>query len=174
MYMAALSVLDSNVYPSQHTQFALLEAEKVIIPSKYADYTYVFSPDSAMELSKHTNINNHFIDLIDDKQPLYSLIYSLRPVELKTLKSNIETKLANGFIKPSKSSAATPILFIRKKDSSFQLFVNYRGLNNLTIKNWYPLSLIGKSLDCLGCAKHFTQLDLTNAYHQMQIQEGDK
>ena len=66
---------------------------------------------------------------------------------------------------------ARRILFIRKMDGSFRLCVNYRGLNNLTIKNRYPLPLIGKLLDRLGRTKCFTQLDLTNAYHRMQIRE---
>lgn len=53
-------------------------------------------------------------------------------------------------------------------------YVDYRDLNNLTIKIWYPLILIGKSLNPLDWAKQFTQIDLTNAYHQIKIKEGDK
>ena len=67
VYMAALSIVDSNVYPSWHAQIALLEAKKVTIPSKYADYTNVFSPNSTAELPEHTGINDHPIHLIDDK-----------------------------------------------------------------------------------------------------------
>ena len=95
-------------------------------------------------------------------------------MELETLKTYVKANLANSFIKPSKSPVGAPILFVRKKDSSLRLCVDYRGLNNLTIKNYYPLPLISESLDCLGCAKRFTQLDLTNVYHRMRIQEGDK
>ena len=95
-------------------------------------------------------------------------------MELETLKTYIETNLANGFIRPSKSPAGAPILFVRKSDGSLRLCVNYRGLNNLTIKNRYPLPLIGESLDQLGRAKRFTQLDLTSAYHRMRIKEGDE
>ena len=86
-------------------------------------------------------------------------------MELETLKAYIETNLANGFIKPSKSLAGAPILFDRKLDGSLRLYVDYRGLNNLTIKNLYPLPLIGESLDRLGRAKQFIQLDLTSAYY---------
>lgn len=68
----------------------------------------------------------------------------------------------------------SPILFVRKPDGSFRLYVDYLGLNNLTIKNRYPLPLIVESLNRLRRAKHFTQLDLTNAYHRMRIKEGDK
>ncbi len=90
-------------------------------------------------------------------------------MELETLKTYIETHLKTGFIRPSKSPADAPILFDKKPDGSLRLCVDYRGLNNLTIKNRYPLPLIGKSLDRLGRAKRFTQLDLTSAYHQMRI-----
>ena len=90
------------------------------------------------------------------------------------MKTYIKANLASGFIRPSKSPAGAPILFVRKKDDSLSLCINYKELNNLTIKNRYPLLLIGELLDCLGRAKHFTQLDLTNAYHQMRIRKGDK
>lgn len=95
-------------------------------------------------------------------------------MELETLKTDIEKNLASGYIRRLKSPAGAPILFVRKDDGSLRLCVDYRSLNNLTIKNRYPLPLIGESLDCLGRAKRFTQLDLTNAYHCMKIQEGDE
>lgn len=89
----------------------------------------------------------------------------LGPVELETFETYIKTNLANGFIRPSTSPAGTPILFIRTKDRILCLYVDYRGLNNLTYKKRYSLPLIGESFDRLGHAKHFTQLDLTNASH---------
>ena len=110
----------------------------------------------------------------DNKQPLYGPIYSLGPLEPETLKIYIKANLASSFIRFSKSPSGAPILFIQKKDGRLCLCVDYRGVNNLMIKNYDPLPLIGESLDCLGCAKRFTQLDLTNAYHQLRIREGDK
>ena len=95
-------------------------------------------------------------------------------MELETLKTYIKTNLANGFIQPSNSPAGAPILFVCKPDGSLRLCVDYRGLNNLTIKNRYPLPLIGESLNWLGQVKRFTQLDLTSAYHWMRIKEGDE
>ena len=86
----------------------------------------------------------------------------------------IETNLANGFIRPSKSPTSALILFERKLDSFFQLYINYQGLNNLTIKNRYLLSPIVELLDRLRIAKQFTQLDFINAYHQINICEKDK
>ena len=92
-------------------------------------------------------MNEHAIELEEGKQPPFGPIYSLGPVELETLKTYIETNLANGFIRPSKSLAGAPILFDRKPDGSLRLCVDYRGLNNITIKNRYLLPLIGESLD---------------------------
>ena len=165
-----------NVHPFWEPQISGLIAKKALtkVPAKYSDFADIFSPDLAFKLPKHTGINNHTIELVEGQQPLYGPIYSLGPVELETLKAYIETNLANKFIRPSKSPAGAPILFDRKSDSSLRLCVNYQGLNNLTIKNRYPLPLIGESLDRLRRAKQFTQLDLTSAYHQMRIRKGDK
>ena len=110
-------------------------------------------------------MNEHAIKLEEDKQPLFEPIYSLGPVELKTLKTYIESNLANGFIYLFKSPIKAPILFDKKPDRNLHLCVNYWDLNNIIIKNQYLLLLISKLLDWLGQAKRFTQLDLTNAYH---------
>ena len=145
-----------------------------LIPTEYFDFADIFPPELASELPEHTGINNHAIKLVNNRQPPYGLIYSLGPVELETLKTYIETNLKNGFIKSSKSPAGAPILFDKKPDGSLRLCVDYRGLNNLTIKNRYPLPLVGESLDRLGQARRFTQLDLTSAYHRMRIHERDE
>ncbi len=142
--------------------------------SKYTDFADVFSSKLVAELLEHIGINDYAIELVDDWQPPYDPIYSLGPVELETLKAYIKNNLANGFIKPSKSPTGAPIFFDKKPDNNLRLWVDYRGLNNLTLKNSYPLPLVGESLDQLGRAWYFIQLDLTNAYHQMRIREGDK
>ena len=153
---------------------ASLIAEKLQIPSEYSDFSNIFLEEKASILPEAIELNLHAIKLQEGQQPLYGPIYSLGPVELETLKTYIETNLANGFIWPLKSPAGALILFVGKPDGNFRLCVDYQGFNNLTIKNWYPLSLIGKSLDRLGKAKRFIQLDLTSAYHQMKIKESDK
>ncbi len=90
------------------------------------------------------------------------------------MKAYIKNDLASGFIRPFKSLAGALIFFDKKPDGSLRLCVDYRGLNNLTIKNWYPLPLVGESLDRLGQAQRFIQLDLTNPYYQMKIREGNE
>ena len=147
------------IHLSYRAQVALLISEKTGISTEYSNVSNIFSSDSVAELLEYIRINNHSIDLLDNKQPPYGLIYSLEPMELKILKTYIKPNLVSSFIKPSKSPADTQILFVRKKDSSLYLIVNYQGLNNLTIKNCYPLPFISESLDCSGYAKRFTQLD---------------
>ena len=166
--------LTPKIHPDREAQIASLLTEEVKIPDEYSDFTDVFSEEKALVLPERTELNEHAIDLEDGKQPPYGPIYSLGPVELETLKTYIETHLKTGFIRPSKSPAGAPILFDKKPDGSLRLCVDYWGLNNLTIKNRYPLPLIGESLDRLGRAKRFTQLDLTSAYHRMRIKEGDE
>lgn len=101
------------------------------------------------KLPKHINMKNHFINLINDKQSPYGPIYILNPVEFEMLKTYIEINLGNGFIHPSKWPASAPILFIHQNESIFWLCIDYQGFNNLSIKIWYLLLLIGKLLNYL-------------------------
>ena len=178
VYVASIESLsqEDDVHPSCRAQIAALVANEDLtsIPTEYSNFADVFSLELASKLPEYTEINDHAIELIDDWQPLYGPIYSLGPVELETLKTYIETNLKNGFIRLSKSPAGAPIFFDKKPDGSLRLCIDYWGLNNLTIKNQYPLPLVGESLDRLGRARRFTQLDLTNAYHRMRIRKGDE
>ena len=135
------------IHSAKKAQIVLLVAKKVTILTEYLDFLDVFLEDNTLILSKIIELNQHAIKLQEEQQSSYRSIYSLRLVNLKTLKTYIEINFANGFIWPLKSSAGTSILFIEKPNGSFRLYVDYRSLNNLTIKNEYPLSLIGKLLD---------------------------
>ena len=125
------------------------------ISAEYSDYNNVFLAKNIAELPENTKIDKYVIKLKEDKQSLFGPIYSLGLVELKTLKTYIKTNLTNGFIRLSKSLTKAPIFFNRKLDKSFYLCVDYQSLNNITIKNRYPLSLIGKLLDQLGQTRRF-------------------
>ncbi len=144
------------------------------MPSEYADFVDIFSPKLAAELLEYTRINNHTIKRVDDWQPPYGPIYSLRPIEPEIFKADIKNNLANDFIRPSKSPAKAPIFFDKKSDRSLKLYMDYWDLNNLIIKNQYPLPLVGELLNRLVWAWRFTQLDLTNSYHRMRIRKGDE
>ena len=82
--------------------------------------------------------------------------------------------MEKGWIRPSKSPAGAPILFVPKKDGSMRMCIDYRGLNKITIKNRFPLPLISELLDRLSHAKIFSKLDLRDAYHRLRIKEGDE
>ena len=86
--------------------------------TKYSNFADVFFPEFASELPEHTEINDHVIKLVDDWQTPYEPIYSLGPVELKILKTYIETNLKNGLIRTSKSPAGALILFDKKLNGS--------------------------------------------------------
>ena len=103
--------------------------------AEYSNYSNVFSAENATELPENTRINEYAIELEENKQLPFGLIYSLGPVELKTLKTYIKTNLANDFISSSNYPARAPILFDRKLDGNFRLCVDYWDFNNITIKN---------------------------------------
>ena len=177
VYIASLSfavslssTLLNAVHPSRKPQIANSIAKKTFIkvPDKYVNFTDVFFLDLASKFLQQTKINNHTIKLVDSQQLSYWPIYSLEPVELETLKVYIKINLTNRFIRPFKLLAGAPIFFDQKSDSFFQLYVNYRGLNNLIIKNRYLLLLVGELLNRLKKARQFTQLYLTSIYYQIR------
>ena len=176
IHVASLSSTPLKIYHLWRPLISSVTAEETLtnVPNKYDKFADVFFLNLVAKLPKHTGIIKHAIELVDGQQPLYGPIYSLEPVELKTLKAYIKTNLANSFIWLSTSSAFAPILFDWKSDSFLWLCVNYQDLNNLTIKNRYLLPLIGESLDRLGRARWFTQLDLISTYHWIKIRKGDK
>ena len=150
VHVSSLSLVSKmTIHPARKAQIALLLAKKVTVLAKYSDFADVFSKKSAEILSKCIGINKHAIELKDGMQPPYGPIYSLGLVELETLKTYIETNLANGFIRPLKSPAGAPIPFVHKHNNSLRLCIDCQGLKNLTIKNRYPLLLIDESLDQL-------------------------
>ena len=139
----------------------------------YHNLEGVFSEEKANELPVSSPYN-HEIELEGDCWPPYGLIYPLSTPKLQVLREYLHDNLAKGFIRHSTSSAGTPILFVKKKDGSLRLCVDYRRLNLLMKKNWYPLPLIGEALDWLSGAKIYTKLDIWVAYNQVRMKEGDE
>ena len=142
------------------------------VPKLYHNLKGIFS-EKANELPV-SSLYNHKIKLKRDHQPPYGLIYPLSTPKLQVLREYLHNNLAKGFIRHSTLSTSIPILFVKKKDGSLQLCIDYRRLNLLTKKNWYPLPLIGEALDWLSGAKIYTKLDIRVAYNWVWMKQGDK
>ena len=97
----------------------------------------------------------------------------MAPLELKELKLQLQELLEKGFIRPSVSPWGAPVLFVKKKDSTLWLCIDYRQLNKLTIKNKYPLPRIDDLFDQLKGASIFSKIDLRSGYHQLKIKDAD-
>ena len=146
----------------------------VVLPPEYAEFEDVFNQTEAAKLPGHRPSIDHEINLLPGTEPPYKPLYNMSESELATLRDYIETNLASGFIRRSSSSAGAPILFVKKKDGTLRLVVDYRGLNSITIKDRYPLPLIPDMLDRLAEAEVFTKLDLITAYNEIRIKKGQE
>nr|GEV21433.1 putative reverse transcriptase domain-containing protein [Tanacetum cinerariifolium] len=113
------------------------------------------------------------IDLILGAAPVARAPYRLAPSEMKELSEQLRELSEKGFIRPSSSSWGAPVLFVKKKDGSFRMCIDYRELNKLTIKNQYPLPRIDDLCDQLQGPSVYSKIDLRSGYHQLRIREED-
>ncbi|GJQ92222.1 putative reverse transcriptase domain-containing protein [Tanacetum coccineum] len=100
-------------------------------------------------------------------------LYRLAPSEMKELSVQLQELLEKGFIRPSSSLWGAPVLFVKKKDGSFRMCIDYRELNKLTVKNRYPLPRIDDLFDQLQGSSVYSKIDLRSGYHQLCINEED-
>ncbi|VVA36048.1 PREDICTED: reverse mRNAase, partial [Prunus dulcis] len=113
------------------------------------------------------------IELLPGTNPIYQTPYRMAPAELRELKIQLQELVDLGFIRPSVSPWGAPVLFVRKKDGTMRLCIDYRQLNKVTIRNRYPLPRIDDLFDQLKGAKYFSKIDLRSGYHQLRIREED-
>lgn len=116
---------------------------------------------------------DHRIELVPGAVPPSRPTYRLSATELAELKKQLEELVKSGFIRPSKSPFGAPILFVKKKDGTMRMCVDYRALNNVTIKNSYPLPRVDELFDQLQGARFFSKIDLRSGYHQIRIADED-
>ncbi|KAL0184106.1 hypothetical protein M9458_019802, partial [Cirrhinus mrigala] len=116
------------------------------------------------------------VPLSSFQEPLHlrAEIFRLSQPETESMKAYIEEELAKGFIVPLTSPALAGFFFVKKKDGSLRPCIDYRGLNEITVKYQYPLPLVPPALEQLRSAKYYTKLDLRNAYNLIRIREGDE
>lgn len=141
------------------------------VPKHYYKFRNIFSKESFDRLPDRKPWD-HAIELKPGSEPFKSKIYPLSPSEQKELDAFLEENLKSGRIKPSKSPMASPVFFVKKKDGSLRLVQDYRKLNDMTIKNSYPLPLISDIISKLKGAKYFTKLDVRWGYNNVRIKKG--
>jgi hypothetical protein len=137
-----------------------------------AEFSDVFPDELPSELPPLRSVNFE-ISLEPGHEPPSRPTYRLSTEELDELKRTLDDLLAKGFISPSVSPYGAPILFVKKKDGSRRMVIDYRLLNKITVKNKYPLPRIDELLDQLTGARYFTKLDLMSGYHQMRVNAAD-
>lgn len=138
----------------------------------FMEYKDVFPDDLPAGLPPKRRVD-HKIEVIPGSTSTCKAPYRLVPNELEECKAQVEEMLSKGFIQPSVSPYGAPVLFVKKKDGSMRLCIDYRGLNQQTVKNKYPLPRMDDLFDQLQGAKYFTKLDLRSDYHQIRIADED-
>ena len=171
-----------RVYASQSHSAKIAEEEgkskpKIpldeLVPKEYHQFLHVFGKKEAERLPPHRSYDCE-IKLMEGKEPKHGPIYPLPPRETQELREYIDEMREKGFIRDSQSPASSPVMFVRKKDGSLRLCVDYRKLNSITVKNRYPLPLTNQLIDRLTEAKYFTKIDLRSGYNLIRIKEGDE
>src|SRR6266436_6751753 len=182
MFLLSLSSIQQMPNPF-HTSPDQLEAKATStaqpedtlsgVPQEYHEFCDVFSGEKANTLAPHQPYDLK-INLEEGAKLFHRPIYSLSPPELTALREFLEENVRNGFICPSKSPWGSPVLFVKKKDGSLRLCVDFHALNRITEKDCYPLPLIPDLLNSLGPARIYSKINLKHAYHLVWIAEGDE
>jgi hypothetical protein len=145
-----------------------------IVPEHYQDFSKVFSEEESNRLPTH-KAYDHVIDLKPDApESLRSKVYPMPMNEQAELDRFLEENLKKGYIVPSKSPMSSPVFFIKKKDGKLRLIQDYRKLNDILIKNRYPLPLVSDIINRLRGARYFTKFDVRWGYNNVRIKEGDE
>ena len=172
---------------------SVIQANKMLRKACQGYLVYAIeSANSEMQLAKVPVVNEFFdvfpedlpglppdreiefeIELAPGTEPISIAPYRMTPAELKELKVQMEKLLSKGFVKASTSPWGAPVLFVKKKDGSLRLCIDYRQLNKVTIRNQYPLPRIDDLFDQLQGAKVFLKIDLRSWYHQLKVRRED-
>ncbi|GJS95989.1 putative reverse transcriptase domain-containing protein [Tanacetum coccineum] len=171
---------DSNVVTGCHVFLAQITEKKVEDKSEekrledipvVRDFPEVFPEDLPGVLP--TRQVEFQIDLVPGAAPVARAPYRLAPYEMKELSNQLQELFDKGFIRPSSLPWGAPIFFIKKKDGSFQMCIDYRELNKLTVKNRYPFPRINDLFDQLQGSSVYSKIDLRLGYHQLRVREED-
>ncbi|QRV83051.1 Transposon Tf2-1 polyprotein [Ceratobasidium sp. AG-Ba] len=143
------------------------------LPTKYSEFSKIFTEEEISPLPPHRPYDCK-ITLKPDAVPRHGPIYSLGPREDEELRKTVTKQLEAGLIRPSKSPMASPVIFVKKKNGSLKMCIDYRKLNDMTVKNVYPLPRSSDLIEKLRGAKIFSKFDLKWGYNLVRIKEGDE
>jgi hypothetical protein len=164
----ALAMLD-DVSPSPHsTQSAPASPDLQVLLDEYGD---VFAEPST--LPPHRALD-HAITLDKDARPVNTRPYQYSPLQKDEIERQVAEMLKAGILSNSMSPFTSPVLLVKKKDGTWRFCIDYRKLNELTVKNKFPLPLVDELLDELAGTKFFSKLDLRAGYHQIRMRPSDE
>ena len=153
----------------------LLQSLREKIPKYYHKFEHLFIEKHGLEALPEHQLWDYEIKLIEGGQPTFGLIYGINVDQLKNFKLYIDNALKKGFIKEFKSSAGYPVLFVPKPSGGpDRLCVDYKKLNDITVKDRYLLPLAHELRDKLLGATIFTKLDLRAAFNLIRIKKGNE
>jgi transposase InsO family protein len=154
-------------------KYRITQSFQETVPHHYHRFEQVFLKESFDELPTQKKWD-HVIELIPGSKEFGTKLYPMSPSEQVELDKFLDENLKSGRIRPSKSPMASPVFFIKKKDGSLRFVQDYRKLNEITIRNRYPLPLIPDIMSRVTGAKFFTKLDVRWGYNNIRIREGDE
>ena len=141
-----------------------MSLEDILVVTDFLD---VF-PNDLLDLPPKREVE-FTTDLVTGTDPIFKVPYRMAPIELKVLKVHLQELLDKGFIRPSVSLWGALMLFVKKKDGSKRLYIDYRKLNKVRVRNKYPLPWIDDLFDKLQGACMFSKIDLRSGYHQLRV-----
>jgi hypothetical protein len=145
-----------------------------MVPPQYRRHASVFSETESHRLPDHKPWD-HAIELIPGAPAtMRTKVYPMSQNEQEELNRFLDENLKKGYIRPSKSPLSSPVFFVKKKDGKLRFVQDYRRLNEITVKNRYPLPLVSDIINRLRGAKYFTKFDVRWGYNNIRIKEGDE
>jgi len=144
-----------------------------MIPKRFLKWRKVFGKVESERIPTR-KIWDHAIDLKETFKPQKGRIYPLSKNEREEVQNFINDQLRKGYIRPSKPPQTSSVFFVGKKNRSKRIVIDYRNLNNQTVKNNYPLLLITDLIDNMGSKQVFTKIDLQWGFNNIRIKEGDE
>ena len=146
----------------------LVDVEKIPVVREFPD---VFPKElPGIPLEREVDLS---IKIVPGTVPVSRAPYRMAPTELKELKVQIQELLDKGFVRPSVSPWGAPVLFVKKKDDTLRMCIDYWQINKVTMKNKYPLPRIEDLFDQLKGASVFLKIDLRSGYYQLRVKEVD-